>query len=50
LTHTTLPVFDERGEVTGSRVVLRVSIGATMTREEHVRGLWELLRAQADAA
>lgn len=37
LTHTVLD----------GRFVLRMAIGATLTREEHVRGAWELIRSLA---
>lgn len=37
LTHTTL----------GERFVLRVAIGGTRTRLEHVQGAWDLIRATA---
>jgi aromatic-L-amino-acid decarboxylase len=37
LTHTVL----------GGRVVLRMAIGGTLTREEHVRGAWELIGSLA---
>lgn len=50
LTHTTLPSLDEAGRTVGTRLVMRVAIGATMTREEHVREVWDLLCAQADVA
>ncbi len=41
LTHTVLPI---RG---GSRVVLRMAIGAAQTKEEHVREAWDLIRELA---
>ena len=37
LTHTVLD----------GRFVLRMAIGGTLTREEHVRGTWELIRSLA---
>jgi len=42
LTHTTLP--DGAG---GSRFVIRMAIGGTRTREEHVRRAWEALAREA---
>lgn len=44
LSHTTLP--DGEGE---ARYVIRIAIGGTHTRREHVEGLWALLRDEADA-
>jgi aromatic-L-amino-acid decarboxylase len=41
LTHTVLPMPD------GPRVVLRMAIGAAQTKEEHVGGVWELIRGLA---
>jgi aromatic-L-amino-acid decarboxylase len=45
LTHTVLP--DPSGA--GSRAVLRYCIGTATTREEHVRGAWDLIRQTARA-
>jgi len=39
LTHTALP---------GVGLVLRMAVGATNTREEHVRATWDLIRETAD--
>lgn len=44
LSHSVVPL---PGRPEGAYVI-RVSIGAASTREEHVRSLWELLRASAD--
>ncbi|MFI4898122.1 MAG: pyridoxal phosphate-dependent decarboxylase family protein [Phycisphaerales bacterium JB059] len=44
LSHTTLP--DGEGS---ARYVIRIAIGGTHTRREHVEGLWALLRDEADA-
>jgi aromatic-L-amino-acid decarboxylase len=47
LTHTTLPVFE--GERTaGSMYVLRMAIGAVLTRSEDVRGTWALIQRLAN--
>jgi aromatic-L-amino-acid decarboxylase len=43
LTHTTLR--DREGN---DRYVIRMAIGGTLTREEHVRAAWELISAEAD--
>lgn len=42
-THTVLPTFDERGEVVGTRLVLRMAIGASLTKRAHVERAWEIL-------
>jgi aromatic-L-amino-acid decarboxylase len=44
LTHATLPKAHRHG----GRVFLRMAIGGTWTREEHVRAAWDLIRAEAD--
>jgi aromatic-L-amino-acid decarboxylase len=45
LTHTTLPVVGGDGRADGEgeagRFVIRVAIGGTLTRDEHVRKLWQ---------
>lgn len=43
LTHTTLPDADG-----AHRYVIRIAIGGQWTREQHVRSLWDRLRAIAD--
>lgn len=43
LTHTVLPA---RGR--HPRLVLRMAVGATLTREEHVAAAWDLIRREAD--
>lgn len=45
LTHTVLPKRAERDEA--PRLVLRMAIGATLTREEHVRRAWSVIQARA---
>ncbi|MCE9673213.1 pyridoxal-dependent decarboxylase [Myxococcus stipitatus] len=44
LSHTVLPAVDGQP----ARYVLRMAIGATTTREPHVRAAWELLARTAD--
>jgi aromatic-L-amino-acid decarboxylase len=49
LTHTALPVWEGGKRVAGAaRLVLRMAIGATHTREEHVRGAWEIMQESAE--
>jgi len=43
LSHTTLPA-----PTGGSRYVIRVAIGGTLTERSHVQRLWALLRAETD--
>jgi len=43
-THTVLPTFDAAGEVSGTRLVLRMAIGASLTKREHVERAWEAMR------
>ncbi len=45
LTHASVPV----GDPPASRVVIRMSIGATRTRDEHVDEAWDTIREAADA-
>ena len=45
LTHTTLP--DGAG---GSRFVIRMAIGGTRTREEHVRRAWDVITREVGAS
>jgi aromatic-L-amino-acid/L-tryptophan decarboxylase len=47
LTHTSLPEVNSDGSAGTSRIVLRMAIGATQTREEHVRGAWEQIRKRS---
>lgn len=47
LTHTVLPAA---GSGRAQRFVLRMAIGATLTREEHVRSAWELICREAGRA
>ncbi len=44
LTHSVIPLSSGRG----NGYVIRVSIGAYHTREEHIRGLWDALGAAAN--
>jgi aromatic-L-amino-acid decarboxylase len=44
LTHTTLPA---NHPVAPGAIILRVAISGTLTRERHVRELWDLLRTHA---
>jgi aromatic-L-amino-acid decarboxylase len=46
-THTVLPTFDAAGEASGTRLVLRMAIGASLTKREHVEKAWEVLSAGA---
>ncbi len=51
LTHTALPVWTGGKRVPGStRLVLRMAIGAARTREEHVRGAWEVIQEMTAGA
>jgi aromatic-L-amino-acid decarboxylase len=47
LTHTVLPVF-EGERPAGTMVVLRMAIGAVLTRSEDVRGTWALIQRLAN--
>ncbi len=49
LTHTVLPEARADGSPGAGRYVLRMAIGATQTREEHVRKAWEMILREADS-
>jgi len=48
-THTVLPTFDDDTEIVGSHVALRLAIGASLTRREHVERAWETISHAAGA-
>ncbi|HLO42574.1 MAG TPA: hypothetical protein VK176_16245, partial [Phycisphaerales bacterium] len=46
LTHTALPVWEGGKRVAGaSRLVLRMAIGATRTRDVHIQRAWDVITA-----
>lgn len=49
LTHTKVPDWGPHGEGDGrERYVIRIAIGATTVREEHIRRAWEIVVREAD--
>jgi aromatic-L-amino-acid/L-tryptophan decarboxylase len=49
LTHTLLPDCDAEGTRRGVKLALRMALGGTLTREEHVRKAWALIQHHHDS-